>query len=40
MTAGAVLIDKYVVNIDDPIELELAEFMLSKQVSPQGRDAP
>ena len=36
----AVLIDKYVVNIDDPIELELAEFMLSKQVSPQGRDAP
>ena len=26
----AVIIDEYVVNIDDPIELELAEFMLSR----------
>ena len=26
----AVIIDEYVVNIDDPIELELAEFVLSR----------
>ena len=29
----AVIIDEYVVNIDDPIELELAEFMLSRDIT-------
>jgi CMP-N,N'-diacetyllegionaminic acid synthase len=34
----AVIVDEYVVNIDDPIELELAEFMLSRD-SALGNDS-